>query len=279
MLYNIYNIDERIYLPITIVLTLIILVICSFHFYKKKKIALNTILSIWSICLSFIAFIAAFLRVDVYFTNDSFVGIMAGFMGACATILVGVQIYNSIDTRNSINKLNESFEEKIEQINTTNDQRMRELNVLNNKAQFEIKELYKKIEETNKEQAKNENIMQAYINRAYGFSLADTQPFTACMAVHKGLIKALENNDIEFTKSLLNDLDVISNRMSIKHIKKEQYRDIETISEADYEKLEEISPDTLKSFQLYPLISEKYNEIFKNLQYLKQQIDESKEQK
>ena len=43
---------------------------------------------------------------------------MAGFVGACATILVGVQIYNSIETRNSINKLNESFEKKITEINS-----------------------------------------------------------------------------------------------------------------------------------------------------------------
>lgn len=271
MLYNIYNIDECIYMPIAIVLTLIILVICSFHFYKKKKIALNTILSIWSICLSAIAFITAFLRVDVYFTNDSFVGIMAGFMGACATILVGVQIYNSIDTRNSINKINESFEEKIKQINTTNDRRMRELNVLNNKAQFEIKELYKKIEETNKEQAKNENIMQAYINRAYGFSLSEIQPFTACLAVHNGLVKALKNNDIEATKTLLDDLKVISNKMSIKMTK--------DINDADYESLEELSPSTLKNFQLYSLIEEEYNDIFKKLQNVKYRIDESKKYK
>lgn len=271
MLYNIYNIDECIYLPIAIVLILIILVICSFHFYKKKKIALNTILSIWAICLSAIAFIAAFLRVDVYFTNDSFVGIMAGFMGACATILVGVQIYNSIDTRNSINKVNESFEEKIKQINTTNDQRMRELNVLNNKAQFEIKELYKKIEEANKEQTKNENIMQAYINRAYGFSLSEIQPFTACIAVHTGLTKALENNDIEVTKSLLNDMKVIANKMSIKMTKE--------IHDADYENLEQLSPSTLKSFQLYPLIEEEYNDIFKKIQNVKYRIDESKKHK
>lgn len=271
MLYNIYNIDECIYLPITIILILIVALGCSIYFYREKKTAPNKILSIWSISLSAIAFIAAFLRVDVYFTNDSFVGIMAGFMGACATILVGVQIYNSIDTRNSINKLNESFEEKIEQINTTNDQRMRELNVLNNKAQLEIKELYKKIEATNKEHAKNENIMQAYINRAYGFSLAETQPFTACKAMHKGLIKALENNNIEVTKSLLDDLKVISNRMSIKATK--------DIADADYENLEKLSPDTLKSFPLYSLIEEEYNDIFKKLQNVKYRIDESKKYK
>lgn len=261
MLYNIYNIDECIYLPIAIVLALIILVICSFHFYKKKKIALNTILSIWSICLSAIAFITAFLRVDVYFTNDSFIGIMAGFMGACATILVGVQIYNSIDTRNSINKLNESFEGKIKELNSNYHKRMGGLQELSNKLQYDIKQ-------TKEEQTRNNNIIQAYINRAYGISLSEIQPFTACIVFHKGLIKALENNDIEATDALLSDMGVISSKLSIKNIN--------SINKVHYELLDTINPNTLKDFSIYPLISQKYNEIFENLQKIKKQIDESK---
>lgn len=64
-----------------------------------------------AIAFSIAAGIITFLDLDkAQITDDSFIGIMAGFVGACATILVGVQIYNSIETRNSINKLNESFE-------------------------------------------------------------------------------------------------------------------------------------------------------------------------
>ena len=59
-----------------------------------------------AIILSVIAMIITWLRVEVTIENDTFVGLMAGFMGACATILVGAQIYNSIDTKNSINKIN-----------------------------------------------------------------------------------------------------------------------------------------------------------------------------
>lgn len=66
MLYNIYNIDERIFFPITIILVFIVAIGCSIYFYREKKTAPNKILSIWSISLSAIAFIAAFLRVDVY---------------------------------------------------------------------------------------------------------------------------------------------------------------------------------------------------------------------
>ena len=58
-----------------------------------------------AIILSVIAMIITWLRVEVTIENDTFVGLMAGFMGACATILVGAQIYNSIDTKNSINNI------------------------------------------------------------------------------------------------------------------------------------------------------------------------------
>lgn len=58
-----------------------------------------------SLPLSIAAFVISWLRIDVYMTNDTFVGIMAGFMGACATIVVGAQIYNSIETSKKIKEL------------------------------------------------------------------------------------------------------------------------------------------------------------------------------
>lgn len=58
-----------------------------------------------ALALSIIACIITWVRIDVYFTNDTFVGIMAGFMGACATIVVGAQIYNSIETSRKIKEL------------------------------------------------------------------------------------------------------------------------------------------------------------------------------
>lgn len=37
MLYNIYNIDERIFFPITIILVFIVAIGCSIYFYREKK--------------------------------------------------------------------------------------------------------------------------------------------------------------------------------------------------------------------------------------------------
>lgn len=72
----------------------------------------HNIVSWIALVLSIIACIITWVRVDVYFTNDTFVGIMAGFMGACATIVVGAQIYNSIETSRKIKEL-ESLQTQI----------------------------------------------------------------------------------------------------------------------------------------------------------------------
>ncbi|RHM95721.1 hypothetical protein DWZ34_10870 [Phocaeicola plebeius] len=248
MLYNIYNIDECIYLPIAIVLALIILVICSFHFYKKKKIALNTILSIWSICLSAIAFITAFLRVDVYFTNDSFVGIMAGFMGACATILVGVQIYNSIDTRNSINKLNESFEKKIQELNSNHESQMKELIVLTNKLDYDFKQSQKDIKESNS-RIKNQ------IKFAGAVAFFYTQPFSSYKLFYECLQFMLKNQDEDGTSTILGNLESIVNRLKSGNIS--SLKDIDKIASLDF--------NNLKSYHLSSLIEDRYNKIHSDI--------------
>ena len=255
MLYNIYNIDECIYLTIAIVLTLIILVICSFHFYKKKKIALNTILSIWSICLSAIAFIAAFLKVDVYFTNDSFVGIMAGFMGACATILVGVQIYNSIDTRNSINKLNESFEKKIKEVESNDHKRIGEIQILNNQLQYDITELNKKIEQDKKEREEKEKMTEYYIDRARAIAFIPTQPFSSYANLHKCLIDALQMKNEKLISNTLTNINTLVLIIE-KKINKGEALNCSLI-----DKVKNLGFETIKEYPSAFLIKKEYTDI------------------
>ena len=208
------------------------------------------------------------VRVDVYFTNDTFVGIMAGFMGACATILVGVQIFSSIETRNSINKLNESFKEKINKLNTTYHERTSELQILNNKLNNDLSDLNKRLEQAKQERNKNDKRMQAYVERAHGISLSEIQPFTACTHFFYGLKIALENNDIEAINPILHDMNVISKKMIAK--------DPKEINKAHYNTLHAMSPDKLKEFQFYPLISDGYELFFKNINEVKRKIDASK---
>lgn len=254
-MYNIYNINERIYLPIAIVLAILIFVIISFHFYKKKKIALNAILSIWSICLSAFAFIGAFLRVDVYFTNDSFVGIMAGFMGACATILVGVQIYNSIDTRNSINKLKEKIEQQIKELNSDYNNRLADIKILNNKLQYDLAELKKELQQAKDDRILSEKEIKYNTTRATGLAFVSIQPFKSYANFYRCLQIALEiNND----KLISN---AISNMRSLSSIINNSIKKGEKISPIYINKIKNLDFKKIEKYQLSKLIEKEYNEI------------------
>lgn len=229
---------------------------------KKQTIILSWI----AIVLSIGAIIITFLDLDkAQITDDSFIGVMASFIGVIATILVGVQIFSSIETRNSINKLNDSVETRVKEVESNYHKRLREIQTLNNKLQYEITELNKKIEESKNERTQNENIMQAYIARAHGVSLIDIQPFSASIAFYKGLQKALENNDAEVTESILHDMEVTVYRM--------QKKDTKDINKAHSNQLEIISPKTLEDFQLYPIIERRYKTLFNKLQEVKKLIN------
>lgn len=68
----------------------------------------QNIISWIALTLSIIACIITLIRVDVTVANDSFISMIAGFMGVCATLLVGSQIYNSIETSRRIKELDDN---------------------------------------------------------------------------------------------------------------------------------------------------------------------------
>lgn len=254
-MYNIYNIDERIYLPIAIALALIILIGYSIYLYRRKNIALNNILSIWSICLSVIAIIGAFLRVDVYFTNDSFVGIMAGFMGTCATILVGVQIYNSIDTRNSINKLKEKIEQQIKELNSDNNNRLADIKILNNKLQYDLAELKKELQQAKDDRILSEKEIRYNTVMATGLAFISIQPFKSYANFYICLKIALEINKHKLISTAIHNMSSLISTINDSIKRKEQ------INTNYMDKIKGMNFKTIEKYELSKLIEKEYNEI------------------
>ncbi|MCZ8373101.1 hypothetical protein O6P32_10345 [Phocaeicola sp. KGMB11183] len=221
-----------------------------------------------SLPLSIAAFVISWLRIDVYMTNDTFVGIMAGFMGACATILVGVQIYNSIDTRNSINKLNESFEERIKRLAMEYHQRLEDIQILENELQKENSELNKRLEQAKEERISNENMMQSYIHRVKGITLEKLQPFTAIILFYQGLDCSLKSKDIKTIHRALEDLETC-----VERIKNRVHIDTIHSNELDI-----ISPSNLSQYDIYPLIEEKYTTLYNEIIEIKTKALQKKEE-
>lgn len=211
-----------------------------------------------ALVLSIIACIITLVRIDVYITNDTFVGIMAGFMGICATILLGAQIYNSIDTRNSINKLNESFNSKIDKLNITYDNRMRELNVLNNKMNYDLTKAHEKLEEYKNEIEELALLTKRRINFSNAIALSTIQPYSSYKYFFECLKYEMKKQNPEGVQQMLSDLRLLVQQ--IKEITPQQ-----KIFTKDKDIIKDLNFDALQEFPLSSFIKDEYNSIHSDI--------------
>lgn len=82
----------------------------------------------WSFWLSLLAFVISIVALAVFIckvkpysvvTIDTYIGIIAGFIGLAVTLLIGYQIYNALDLRqriDAVEKLKESWEHQQQQL-------------------------------------------------------------------------------------------------------------------------------------------------------------------
>mgnify|MGYP000900092666 CR=1 FL=1 len=221
-----FNIEEHIYGFIIVTLILIILIACSIYLHKKKNIASNVILSIWSISLSAIAIIVTMIRVDVYFTNDSFVGIMAGFMGACATIIVGAQIYNSIDTSKKIKEL-ERLQEQVT----------------------------KDIEFLKKEREKGDHFTKYGVCISLGRSTIDNNVFFSYDSYFDALTEALILNNTYYINTVISDIEAICTALP----------KIQNLKPAKIFNPQRYKSEELEKYPSYLLIKDRYTKCYKTI--------------
>lgn len=185
-----------------------------------------------AIALSITACIITFLDLDkAQITDDSFIGIMASFIGVIATILVGVQIFNSIETKQSIKELEKLHKKHIQEMNDN----MREI----------------------------ENRLSCSIIVTQVSSIFDSQPIAALIYLHKGLEYALELEDKVLVENFFSDLKesytVISKNIDING---NNY--IELMSKEKEETIKEFKRLSIKKHiqnEIYEDIKEEYEQI------------------
>lgn len=172
-----------------------------------------------AIILSVIAMIITWIRVEVTIANDNFISMIAGFMGVCATLLVGSQIYNSIETSRRIKEI---------------DDKLKETEITLKKVQKEKKEF--------------EHITMHKLYRHMCRSISYNDPFFAYEECFHALKEALYLNNITYVKNALSDIDWI-------YIKIEKEKVNKLYGKFKYELY---SPDKLDKYNLFPLIKDKY---------------------
>mgnify|MGYP000103002747 CR=1 FL=1 len=177
-----------------------------------------------ALALSIAACIITWLRVEIYTTNDTFVGVMAGFMGACATIIVGFQIFNSIETKRDINELKESYKIKIS----------------------DIEKVQKELENQIKDSKIKELTIESFAYQAYAITIYQEQPFTAYSVFYTALKLVLESNKNGHISTAINNHTTLSYR-----IPQIEYKEINKIGIDD---VKNINLEELKIYQSYDLV-------------------------
>lgn len=190
----------------------------------------KNIISYIALLLSIIACIVTWLRIDVTITNDTFVGIMAGFMGICSTILVGSQIYNQIENKKQIEKTRELQDQ-----------------------------LNKDLENSKSQWVKSEKRIEALLQYTHGIALCDENP----IYTFEYLYSALKNALLYCTPNEINHIMHDLNATSIRIEKK--FNDKVTDRPKIYYSIkpEDMSPESLSEYPNYPLIHKNYTEAYK----------------
>lgn len=198
-------------------------------------------LSIWAISFSCIACIITWFRVEVYVTNDTFIGIIGGLIGACATIIVGTQIFNSIDTKREINNIKNSYEKKINEIETMHSDLKIELST------------------AKQERIRSELFVKSNLDSINALSLSEIQPFTSFLSYTKSLQYALEINDTVLILRIISNLRALTLRVGKKIRSKDQ------IDVAHYDKIATIDIDKFDQYHSYLLIKKEFKEIVEKM--------------
>lgn len=103
----------------------------------KENIKLN-----WSFWLSLLAFVISLVALCVFIckvepysvvTIDTYIGVIAGFIGISVTLLVGYQIYNAVDLRqriSAVEKLRESLENQQQQFEVLKNEQYESIEII-----------------------------------------------------------------------------------------------------------------------------------------------------
>lgn len=191
----------------------------------------NNWVSLLALVISVLAVIFVSFHVEVTVTHETFIGIVASFIGAAATIIVGLQIYNSVESNKKL--------AHIEVMQT---------------------ELKKELDDAKHGRKRNELIMQSGIYRAHALSLLAIQPFTTYFKLFELLELALKANDVELIDAILQNMNAVCIRI-------EKSENKAGIRQVHMDKIfQECSLNRLEEYEQYPLIKDKYQGIFNKIE-------------
>lgn len=163
--------------------------------------------------------------------------IVLALIGICATLIVGVSVYDSYTIHNI-------------------QRRIEEMRRIQN-------ELEKKEQNIVKENNELKNSMYIANQLSWGLALMNLLPYTSFRYCFKGLLKALETNNTKATNNCLKCMNETNKLLKHKKNDKEVIKD-----SAKYKELP-IIPEKIKALSLFKLVEERLNDIINEFINLK----------
>lgn len=196
------------------------------HINRKSNCAIG--LSILSIVASLGAWVSLYLTIlqDKDATSsDAFIGAIGGLMGICATIIVGFQIYNSVDINLKMKETNSLYNDKFNLLSV----KQRDLENL-------ISKTKQNLEETKLNNQNSLASIQSYVRIVQAMIISEKQPFSAFYSWYCAMKYAVNAKDDKIIKliianleNLYSDIEYFDNKTIGNYLKNDDYNNIKMI--------------------------------------------------
>ena len=223
-----------------------------------KKEIFTVIISLIAIAISIIIIILTIFLFNTSegianrLTLEGYIGIMAGFMGICSTFIVGLQIYNSVETKRVIDEEKRSWaNEKAAMLSA---KRYLEL---------ELSKIRKELEFDKFQRESTENRIKSDLLRAQGMTFLRSQPLTSFIFLHKFLVSQLKESE---SLGILDALDCIGQLADA--FPRLGRADADTslyISKDEMNEFEKLGYNSIKQYKSAALIETRYKNLYKRI--------------
>lgn len=196
--------------------------------YCRRWNMLSCLLSILAIAASLGAWISLYLTMlkdKDTISSDAFIGAIGGLMGICSTIIVGFQIYNSID-----------INQKIKEQNSLYDKRFDELTAKQTHLDSLILQINQELTNAEANSQKELLSLQSYVRIVQAITISENQPFAAFYSWYYAMKYAVESNNskaihivMENLKNLHRDIKVFDQQTLYDYISNENQDNIKDI--------------------------------------------------
>lgn len=167
--------------------------------YNKIGNKLTLLLSIVAITISLgigIVLLLITLKSKEIASSEAFIGAIGGLMGICATIIVGFQIYNSVE-----------INQKIKELNLLYDKRFNEFKTQQIELSGIISQTKKELVNAKASNKKEVSTLQSYVRMVQAIAISENQPFSAFFSWYYAMKYAVIADEPKTIKLIIENME------------------------------------------------------------------------